>query len=63
MGCIGWGAFEYIMNDPRFDEIPMVLETIDDTLWAQEIEQLYALQRPWRARTERRQISPVKPEP
>ncbi|MEW8013792.1 MAG: deoxyribonuclease IV [Candidatus Sedimenticola endophacoides] len=46
MGCIGWGAFEYIMNDPRFDEIPMVLETIDDTLWAQEIEQLYALQRP-----------------
>ncbi|MEW7979743.1 MAG: deoxyribonuclease IV [gamma proteobacterium symbiont of Phacoides pectinatus] len=46
MGCIGWGAFEYIMNDPRFEEIPMVLETIDDTLWAQEIEQLYALQRP-----------------
>ncbi|MES9871058.1 MAG: deoxyribonuclease IV [Sedimenticola sp.] len=43
MGKIGWEAFAYIMNDPRFDEIPMVLETIDDTLWAQEIEQLYAL--------------------
>jgi len=45
VGKIGWEAFEYIMNDPRFDEIPMVLETIDDTLWAQEIEQLYALQK------------------
>ena len=44
MGKIGWGAFEYIMNDERFDEIPMVLETIDDTIWAQEIKQLYALQ-------------------
>ncbi|MES9844292.1 MAG: deoxyribonuclease IV [Candidatus Sedimenticola sp. PURPLELP] len=46
VGKIGWEAFRYIMNDPRFDEIPMVLETIDDTIWAQEIEQLYALQKP-----------------
>lgn len=45
MGKIGWEAFDYIMNDSRFEEIPMVLETIDDTIWAQEIEQLYALQR------------------
>ncbi len=44
MGKIGWEAFDFIMNDPRFDEIPMVLETIDDTLWAEEIRQLYALQ-------------------
>ncbi len=44
MGKIGWEAFRYIMNDDRFDEIPMVLETIDDTIWGQEIEQLYALQ-------------------
>ncbi|MES9900024.1 MAG: deoxyribonuclease IV [Sedimenticola sp.] len=44
MGKIGWEAFDYIMNDPRFDEIPMVLETIDDTIWAEEIRQLYALQ-------------------
>ncbi|OOZ35983.1 deoxyribonuclease IV [Solemya velesiana gill symbiont] len=46
MGKIGWEAFRYIMNDSRFEEIPMVLETIDDTIWAQEIEQLYALQSP-----------------
>ena len=44
-GKLGWPVFEYIMNDPRFEEIPMVLETIDDTLWADEIRQLYALQR------------------
>ncbi len=42
-GKLGWTVFEYIMNDERFEEIPMVLETIDDTIWAQEIEQLYAL--------------------
>ena len=44
-GKLGWTVFEYIMNDERFEEIPMVLETIDDTIWAQEIEQLYALQK------------------
>lgn len=44
-GNIGVGAFEYIMNDPRFDDIPMILETIDDELWPQEIRQLYSLVR------------------
>lgn len=43
-GKIGWEAFNYIMNDPRFDEIPMILETIDSSLWAEEIRQLYVLQ-------------------
>ncbi len=44
MGKLGWEVFRYIMNDPRFDEIPMILETIDDSLWPEEIKQLYALQ-------------------
>jgi len=44
-GKLGWDVFEYIMNDNRFDEIPMVLETIDSDIWAQEIEQLYALEK------------------
>ncbi len=44
-GKLGWDVFEYIMNDERFDEIPMVLETIDSDIWPQEIEQLYALQK------------------
>lgn len=43
-GKLGWAPFRYIMNDPRFDEIPMLLETVDNSLWAQEIRQLYALQ-------------------
>jgi deoxyribonuclease-4 len=41
-GKLGWPVFRYIMTDERFDELPMVLETIDDTLWPEEIRQLYA---------------------
>ncbi len=43
-GKIGLECFRYIMNDKRFDDIPMVLETIDDTIWAEEINLLYSLQ-------------------
>ncbi len=43
-GKIGWEAFRYIMNDERFDEIPMVLETVDESIWPQEIQALYDLQ-------------------
>jgi len=31
------------MNDPRMDDIPLILETIDETIWAEEIKALYAL--------------------
>ncbi len=40
-GELGLEVFRYIMNDDRFEEIPMVLETIDESLWAEEIELLY----------------------
>ncbi|RXJ55436.1 deoxyribonuclease IV [Candidatus Marinarcus aquaticus] len=42
-GKIGWDAFEFIMNDDRMDDIPMVLETIDEEIWAEEIANLYKL--------------------
>ncbi len=42
-GFIGLEAFRFIMNDERFDGIPMVLETIDERIWPQEIEMLYNL--------------------
>jgi deoxyribonuclease-4 len=42
-GKLGWEVFRYIMHDPRFDDIPLVLETIDDTLWKEEIAALYAI--------------------
>ena len=44
MGELGWETFRFIMNDPRLDNIPLVLETIDEELWAEEIRQLYAFQ-------------------
>ena len=42
-GEIGWDAFKFIMNDPHMDDIPLVLETIDETIWPEEIRALYAL--------------------
>jgi deoxyribonuclease IV len=42
-GKIGLDPFGFIMNDPRMDDIPLVLETIDETIWAQEIALLYAM--------------------
>jgi deoxyribonuclease-4 len=42
-GKLDWTPFRYIMLDERFDNIPLVLETIDETLWADEIQALYAM--------------------
>ncbi|RBQ26552.1 deoxyribonuclease IV [Arcobacter sp. CECT 9188] len=41
-GKIGWDAFKFIMNDERMDDIPLILETINEDIWAQEIETLYS---------------------
>jgi len=43
-GELGVHPFEWLMNDVRFDDIPLVLETIDETIWPQEIQLLYSLQ-------------------
>ena len=43
-GFLGLAAFENIMNDPNIDEIPLILETIDDILWAEEIALLRSMQ-------------------
>ena len=42
-GKLGWDVFQYIMSDDRFEDIPLILETIDSSLWPQEIRQLYDL--------------------
>jgi deoxyribonuclease-4 len=44
MGELGWDTFRWIMNDKRLDDIPLILETIDESLWTKEIEELYALE-------------------
>lgn len=40
-GELGIEPFRWIMNDARMDGIPLVLETIDETLWPEEIRLLY----------------------
>ena len=42
-GLMGLKAFEFIVNDPHFDEIPMILETPDRENWAKEIKFLYEM--------------------
>ncbi|MBF0281560.1 MAG: deoxyribonuclease IV [Zetaproteobacteria bacterium] len=42
-GELGSAVFQFIMNHDQFNNIPMVLETIDETLWANEISWLYSL--------------------
>jgi len=43
-GMLGTDVFRLIMNDPRFDNIPLILETPDETIWAEEIELLKKLE-------------------
>jgi len=42
-GNIGLEAFRLIMNDERLDDIPLILETPDPSIWAEEIKLLYSL--------------------
>ena len=44
-GFMGMNTFEFIMNDPRFDNIPLILETPDESIWAEEIILLKTLQK------------------
>ena len=39
-GEIGWPVFEYLLQDARFQRMPLILETIDPTIWPEEIQQL-----------------------
>lgn len=42
-GHIGWSCFRYIAQDSRFDNIPLILETPDESRWAAEIQTLREL--------------------
>ncbi|NGZ05225.1 MAG: deoxyribonuclease IV [Magnetococcales bacterium] len=42
-GQLGVEPFRWIMNDSRLDGIPLILETIDESLWPEEIRLLYGL--------------------
>jgi len=42
-GVMNMDIFSFIMNDSRFDNIPLILETPDESLWPEEITTLYSL--------------------
>ncbi len=41
-GQLGETVFRYIANDPRFDDMPLILETPDENQWENEIKLLYS---------------------
>ncbi len=43
-GELGIETFRRIMRDPRFDRMPLILETPDEENWAEEIKMLYKLE-------------------
>lgn len=42
-GTLGLDVFRRLMHNPLFDNIPLILETPDETLWKEEIRLLYSL--------------------
>jgi len=42
-GNMGVKPFKFLMRDPRFDGMPMILETPEPGLWKKEIQELYSL--------------------
>ena len=42
-GFLGEEAFSFIMNDSRFNDMPLILETPEESLWEAEIKKLYSL--------------------
>lgn len=41
-GFLGEEVFRLIMNDKRFNDMPLILETPEESLWAEEITRLYS---------------------
>ena len=41
-GFLGDSTFKFIMNDSRFDNMPLILETPEESLWGKEIALLYS---------------------
>lgn len=46
-GTIGTEVFKCIMNDSRFDNIPLILETPNQEIWSEEIKMLYSFIKPF----------------
>ncbi len=44
-GEIGWECFKYIASDARFENIPLILETPNEAIWAEEVAKLRNFER------------------
>jgi len=42
-GFLGEETFSFVVNDSRFDDMPLILETPEESLWEAEIRKLYSL--------------------
>lgn len=42
-GFLGEELFRMIVNDARFDDMPLILETPEESLWEEEIKKLYSM--------------------
>jgi deoxyribonuclease-4 len=42
-GFLGEEVFRMLMNDSRFDNLPLILETPEESLWEEEIKRLYTM--------------------
>ncbi len=42
-GFLGEDVFRMLMNDSRFNNLPLILETPDESLWEEEIKRLYSM--------------------
>jgi deoxyribonuclease-4 len=42
-GLLGEEVFRMLMNDSRFDNLPLILETPEESLWEEEIKRLYSM--------------------
>lgn len=42
-GFLGEDIFRMLMNDVRFNNMPMILETPEETLWEEEIKRIYSM--------------------
>ena len=42
-GLLGEETFRMLMNDDRFNDMPLIIETPDDTIWPEEIKLLYSM--------------------
>jgi deoxyribonuclease-4 len=42
-GHLGWEPFQWLLRDARLANLPLVIETPDESLWPAEVKRLLAM--------------------